>query len=92
MTDEEPRTVRLVVNVWVSNYQRVEGAALINGESRTDAVNRSFAFYEIISTASPNTLVTYADAEGVEHQLVVLGPKSTRQASWWRRLLWRRTS
>ncbi len=75
----EPEHVPLTVNVLVGNYKRIEGAAAINGESKTDAINRAFAFYEIISTAAPNTLVTYTDAAGAEHQLVVLGPKAVKK-------------
>lgn len=79
MTTEEPALTKLIVMVLRSNMLRIEGAAAINGESTTDAINRAFGFYEIISTAAPNTLITYTDVKGVEHRLVVLGPKAIRQ-------------
>lgn len=88
MSDHDGEPVRLIVNVHRSNIRRLEGVAMVNGESETDAVNRALMFYEKICMTPPGRVLTWEGVDGEKYALAILEPDWVGSPpSWWERFL-----
>lgn len=68
---EQPETVAVRVEMLKQNLDRITGAAAVNGESVTDAINRACAFYEAFSVVSRFTIISWKDVTGDKHKALV---------------------
>lgn len=72
MSDDLPeRAVPVSFYLFKKNLDRITGAATVNGESVTDAINRACAFYEALSVVSRFTIISWEDVSGNKHKALV---------------------
>lgn len=81
---DDDYAVVLKVSVFESNIRRLEGVALVNGESQTDAVNRALQFYEMICTAPVGQVLSWRDGVGDKHMIAILDPRLFERPAGWR--------
>lgn len=69
MTDSRYVTVRF--DMLKSNFDKISGAAAVNGESVTTALNRAAAFYEVFSMVDRFHKVSWTDSTGQRRKALI---------------------